>query len=112
MAEKQTINQSNYGWYKSLEANGRYPIIAKRIYSTLADAQGFLNDPTAIPGVIIRVVDDTKENNGAYEVLGALGPDEQSPNLYLEKIATNSEVEHRLEWLVIDDSSDDSSDDL
>ena len=109
MAEKQTLNQSNYGWYKSLEANGRYPIIAKRIYSTLVDAEGFLNDPTAIPGLIIRVVDDTEENNGAYEVLGTLGPDEQSPNLYLEKIATSSEVEKKLEWLELDDSSDDSS---
>ena len=108
MAEKQTINQSNYGWYKSLEANGRYPIIAKRIFSTYEDALGFLDDPTAIPGVIIRVVDDDSDDNGAYIVLGSLGVGELDPELYLEKLATSEEVERTLEWLELDDSSDDA----
>jgi len=59
-------NQTNLGWTFSFEANGKYPIIANRIFESLADASTFMNGPTAIPGLILRVVGDTAAHNGAY----------------------------------------------
>lgn len=77
------VDQTNLGWTFSFEANGAYPIIANRIFETLAAAQGFLNNPTCIPGLILRVIKDTAENNGVYWVGYA---DESQTSLKLNKI--------------------------
>ena len=62
-------NQTNLGWTFAFEANGKYPMIANRIFATKAGAETFINtNATAIPGLILRVVEDTAANNGAYLV--------------------------------------------
>ena len=65
-------SQTNLGWTFSFEANGKYPMIANRIFATKAGAEAFIADSTAnataIPGLILRVVEDTTANNGAYLV--------------------------------------------
>lgn len=62
-------NQTNLGWTFSFEANGKYPMIANRIFATKAGAETFINtNVTAIPGLILRVIEDTAANNGAYLV--------------------------------------------
>ena len=64
------INQTNLGWTFSFEANGKYPMIANRIFATKAGAETFIStNATAIPGLILRVIEDTTAaNNGAYLV--------------------------------------------
>lgn len=51
------------------EATGKFPIIAKRSFETLADAQGYIDDvnSTACVGLILSVFNDDK-NNGIYLV--------------------------------------------
>ena len=64
------ISQTNLGWTFAFEANGKYPMIANRIFATKAGAETFINtNATAIPGLILRVIEDTTAaNNGAYLV--------------------------------------------
>lgn len=69
--EHKTTAQVNYGWNLTWEATGKFPIIAKRIWKTLADAQGYVDDPkgTATEGLILSVINDpTPANNGVYFV--------------------------------------------
>ena len=47
-------NEQDYTWFKTLEANGRYPVIANRIFDTYIDASNFLNSVTVIPGIAIN----------------------------------------------------------
>jgi hypothetical protein len=73
MAEYITNGQSNYGWSLTWDAAGRYPIVAKRRFATLADAQAFVDDisatATATEGLILSVIKDTvAKNNGVYYV--------------------------------------------
>ena len=73
MSEYITNGQSNYGWSLTWDAAGRYPIVAKRRFPTLADAQAFVDDTsstaTATEGLIISVINDTTpKNNGIYYV--------------------------------------------
>lgn len=67
--EYKTSSQVNYGWNLTWEATGKFPIIAKRSFETLADAQGYVDDTagTACPGLILAVFNDDK-NNGIYLV--------------------------------------------
>lgn len=66
-----TDKQSNMSWTITWKAAGRYPIVADRIYDTLADAQAYVDDlsatASAIPGLVLSVVNDEK-NNGIYFV--------------------------------------------
>lgn len=64
----------------SLDANGKYPIIAKRAFPTLADAQGYVDDAnsSATPGIILTVTQDTEKNNGIYLVTKVAGVDGNS----------------------------------
>ena len=68
-----TVNQSNKPWTLTWKASGRYPIVADRIYETLAQAQAYVDDKSAtasaIPGLVISVVNDSvAKNNGVYYV--------------------------------------------
>lgn len=63
--------QNNYGWNLTWEATGKFPIVAKRIWSTLADAQAYIDNAsdTACIGLQLSVVQDpNEENNGIYFV--------------------------------------------
>lgn len=73
MAEYITNGQSNYGWSLTWDAAGRYPIVAKRRFATLADAQAFVDDisatATATEGLILSVINDSvAKNNGVYYI--------------------------------------------
>ena len=65
----QTEAQSNYGFGLTLNATGKAPIIAKRIWNTLKNVQDYVDDvnDSAIPGLKMSVVEDG-ENNGMYWV--------------------------------------------
>lgn len=69
--EHKTGSQVNYGWNLTWEATGKFPIIAKRIWKTLADAQAYVDDAkgTACAGLVLSVISDpTPSNNGVYFV--------------------------------------------
>ena len=82
-------NQTNLGWTFAFEANGKYPMIANRIFATKAGAETFINtNATAIPGLILRVIEDTTAaNNGPYLV----EKDSKAPSgLKLTRIVTGT----------------------
>lgn len=69
--EITSTGQLNAGWGVTFDANKRVPIIAKRRFPTLADAQGFVDDTTstATEGIVLVVTrDSVAKNNGAYWV--------------------------------------------
>lgn len=69
--DKNFNGMTKYGWPLTFQMTGKFPLLAKRIFSTYEAAQAYINDlnDTAIPGIILTVVDDTTEsNNGAYFV--------------------------------------------
>ena len=68
--EFKTGTQVNYGWNLTWEATGKFPIIAKRAFKKLADAQAYVDDPTqtACEGLILAVFNDVEKNNGIYLV--------------------------------------------
>ena len=84
-----TESQVNVGWSLALNMVGKSPAIANRIFDTYAHALAFAqwSDGPCIPGLILRVVSDTKENNGAYLV------EQSGDTLVLTKMATGSSVE-------------------
>lgn len=85
MAEIKKLghNQNNYGWGTTWAANSRVPIIDKRRFETLAEAQAFVDDisatATATEGLIISVINDTgnTKNNGVYYVQKVANTDEK-----------------------------------
>ena len=68
--EFKTGAQNNYGWNLTWEATGKFPIIAKRAFKKLEDAQAYVDDPTqtACEGLILAVFNDVEKNNGIYLV--------------------------------------------
>ncbi len=68
--EFKTGAQVNYGWNLTWEATGKFPIIAKRAFKKLEDAQAYIDDPTqtACEGLILAVFNDVEKNNGIYLV--------------------------------------------
>lgn len=84
-----TEEQSNYGWGKTWAANGRYPMIAKRSFRTLEDAQAFIDDTslsgTACKGLILSVFADPKaSNNGIYYVEKIKTSDTDTPGVLIK----------------------------
>lgn len=80
MAYNELISgaQVNTTWNLTLASNGKFPVIAKRAFPTLADAQGYVDDPksTATPGIILTVTqDEVAKNNGIYLVSKVAGVD-------------------------------------
>lgn len=77
-----TSDQNNYGWYKTLSASGKYPLIACRIWKTLNDAIEYIKpvNTFACAGLIMRVVEDG-DNNGIYLV-----ENDTSDNAYPSKL--------------------------
>lgn len=69
--EYKTPLQVDYGWGLSLNMTGKSPAITKRIFLTKEMAQKYIDnkDDSAIPGIIISVINDSiTDNNGAYFV--------------------------------------------
>lgn len=84
----------------TLQATGKKPIIANRIWKTLADATSYIEDyaGTAVSGLVLSVVNDpVVENNGLYEVQFKSFNDDNTPvtasetdnNLKLVKLGTD-----------------------
>lgn len=75
MAEFKVDNQVNVGWGLSLQMAGKTPAIAKRIFDTYENAKAFVDSTTdtALPGILVSVIQDTDENNGLYYVTKAAG---------------------------------------
>lgn len=81
-------NIDNYtiktGWGTQFKAAAKFPVIADRIFATLAEVQAYITstaaDASAIPGLVLSVIEDGA-NNGAYLVTGTDG------NLSLSKLA-------------------------
>lgn len=69
--EFKTGGQNNYGWNLTWESTGKFPIIAKRAFTTLENAQAYVDDVagTACEGLIISVFNDVEKNNGIYYIL-------------------------------------------
>ena len=85
---KQFNDQTNYGWGLTFNLTGKAPAVNKRIFSTLADAKKYADDPndSAIEGLLLSVVSDTKENNGLY-FIKEIGTESNSSSSTLEKIS-------------------------
>ena len=69
--DKNFNGMTKYGWPLTFQMTGKFPLLAKRIFPTYAAAKAYINNlnDTAIPGIILTVVEDTTEsNNGAYFV--------------------------------------------
>ena len=70
MAEKFFDKQINFGWGLSFNMTGKAPVVSKRIFDTLADAEEYANDfnDSAIEGLLLSVIADNEQNNGVYFV--------------------------------------------
>lgn len=93
MAEYKTPLQENYGWGLTLNMTGKAPAVAKRIWSTLADAQEYVNDlnDSAIAGLQLSVINDTSAAlNGIYFVQ-SVGTEDASA--VLVKVGSDTEAE-------------------
>lgn len=69
--DKNFNGMTKYGWPLTFQMTGKFPLLAKRIFPTKSAAEAYINDlnDTAIPGIILTVVDDGEpSNNGAYFV--------------------------------------------
>lgn len=69
--EYKTPLQVDYGWGITFNATGKIPLESKRIFLTKEMAQKYIDnkDDSAIPGIIISVINDSiTDNNGAYFV--------------------------------------------
>ena len=94
MTESIQFNQSTRGFAHTLAPAGKYPIVGDRIFSTLADAQDYVDgngkSKTAIPGIYLSVIADPDANkNGAYWVVQAADYDGATKGI-LHKIGENS----------------------
>lgn len=70
--------QVNTGWNLTFNPTGKFPVVAKRAFPTLADAQAYVDDPksSATTGIVLTVTqDEIAKNNGIYLVLKAAGVD-------------------------------------
>lgn len=75
-----TLKQNNKPWTLTWKASGRYPIVADRIFATLADAQAYVDDTSAkasaTGGLILSVISDSvAKNNGVYYVKSVANTD-------------------------------------
>ena len=75
-----TLKQNNKPWTLTWKASGRYPIVADRIFATLADAQAYVDDKSATAsatgGLVLSVISDpVAKNNGVYYVKSVANTD-------------------------------------
>ena len=94
MAEYKTDKQVNYGFGLSFEATGKAPVVAKRIWETLADAQAYVDSATdtAIAGLQLTVINDTDASkNGVYFVKEAAGENGKTAGV-LVKLAQGADT--------------------
>ena len=88
MQAKEYKGIQTHGWTGMFNPLKKGPVIAKRIWDTLAEANAYLADPedSAIEGLILTIVKDGS-NNGAYIV------QKSGDRLVLVRLATGEEVQ-------------------
>ena len=78
----------------SLTPSGRYPVLANMQWNKLSDIQKYVDDKstsaTAIPGLLLTVVNDG-ENNGVYFVKSVAN--EQQENGEVVKLSFSTQLE-------------------
>ena len=110
MPEKIFESQNNYGWGLTFDMTGKVPIINKRIFDKLTDAQAFADDynDSAIPGLLLSIINDTEENNGAY-FLKRIKKNENDNTSQLIKIGSEStKIDEMLNTLIGNVDGDDT----
>jgi len=94
MSEQKFISSTVLsGTGKSLNATGKFPLIAKRVWSTYNDMYAFAADTpgTCTPGLILTVVDDENPKlNGAYFVASCPNLDNPDIPVDVRKIGEGS----------------------
>lgn len=99
--EKKFAAQTNSTFAFSFDAANKAPIIAKRIFNTLSDAQAYANNvnDNAVEGLLLTVVSDGA-NNGAYFVESIGNAEGGTASLVkLSKSAESSSLSERLDDL-------------
>lgn len=82
---------STTGWTSTFNPLKKGPVVGKRIWNTLADLYAYINDQkdSAIPGILVSVINDTEENNGAYLVKTVAGVNDSTEGT-ITKLSTGS----------------------
>ena len=92
MADQKFISAANlFGWGQSINATGKFPLIAKRVWKTYADMLAFVSDTSDVcpAGVVLTVINDTDaKKNGAYFVASCPTLDEPNLPVKVEKIGS------------------------
>lgn len=89
----------------TLRPTGKYPLVANHEWNTLADAITFINEPSssAIPGMVITVVNDPEEeNNGVYFVKAVGYINEEGEHVFggtLHKLAQDEDMSGNFETI-------------
>ena len=90
--ELKAPKQGNVTWPSTFLTSNRFPIVANRVFATLADAQAYVNDTaidaSAYPGIILAVIRDVEDKNGVYYVKSI--PTKEGETGELVKVGTNS----------------------
>lgn len=70
MSEITYNNVTPYGWGRSFDLTAKGHLVAKRVWRKKADLEAYLNNVnlSAASGIIVVVLEDTPENNGAWLV--------------------------------------------
>jgi len=68
MSEYKFDKQNNVSFPQTFEMSQPAPLVANRIFSSLQEATAYITlNKTAIPGILLRVIEDG-DNNGVYFV--------------------------------------------
>ena len=104
MTEYNKLQKVDWGF--QINANKKGNPIAKRIFSTVADMDAYLGNTadSAVAGIIVTVIGDTLENNGAYLVKAV--PTTENPGLQIDRIKLSTGVTEPVQLTVAEDSQD------
>lgn len=106
--EKNFDTQSNYGWGLSFNMTGKVPAIHKRIFDTLEGAQAFADnyDDSAIPGLLLSIINDENEKNNGVYFIKKIKSNETDTSAELVKLGIDiSEIEEKINTLIGEDNN-------
>jgi hypothetical protein len=93
-------------WGFQLSLNKKGSPIAKRVFQTVSEMDEYLGDvyDSAIAGIIVTVVGDTPENNGAYLINSV--PHLENPELQVERTKLATGATETIKLSIAEDSQD------
>lgn len=99
-------NLQKLSWGFQLELNKKGSPIAKRIFETVAEMDAYLSDiyDSAVAGIIVTVIGDIPENNGAYLINSV--PHLENPELQVERTKLATGVTETIKLSIAEDSKD------